>query len=49
MINKHIKYSIDNDGRSCYWDVADSPVNIMNEANYGRVLFDYKPSHSMMS
>jgi 3-hydroxyacyl-CoA dehydrogenase/enoyl-CoA hydratase/3-hydroxybutyryl-CoA epimerase len=33
MINKHIKYSIDNDGIAVVtWDVADSPVNIMNEA-----------------
>jgi 3-hydroxyacyl-CoA dehydrogenase/enoyl-CoA hydratase/3-hydroxybutyryl-CoA epimerase len=33
MINKHIKYSIDNDGIAVVtWDVVDSPVNIMNEA-----------------
>jgi 3-hydroxyacyl-CoA dehydrogenase/enoyl-CoA hydratase/3-hydroxybutyryl-CoA epimerase len=33
MINKHIKYSIDNDGNAVVtWDVVDSPVNIMNEA-----------------
>jgi len=32
MNNKHIKYSIDNDGIAVVtWDVADSPVNIMNE------------------
>jgi 3-hydroxyacyl-CoA dehydrogenase/enoyl-CoA hydratase/3-hydroxybutyryl-CoA epimerase len=32
MINKHIKYSVDNDGIAVVtWDVDDSPVNIMNE------------------
>ncbi|SEA38964.1 3-hydroxyacyl-CoA dehydrogenase / enoyl-CoA hydratase / 3-hydroxybutyryl-CoA epimerase [Flavobacterium gillisiae] len=32
MNNKHIKYSIDTDGIAIVtWDVADSPVNIMNE------------------
>ena len=32
MNNKHIKYSVDNDGIAIVtWDVADSPVNIMNE------------------
>jgi hypothetical protein len=32
MNGKHIKYSVDNDGIAFVtWDVADSPVNIMNE------------------
>jgi 3-hydroxyacyl-CoA dehydrogenase/enoyl-CoA hydratase/3-hydroxybutyryl-CoA epimerase len=32
MSSKHIKYSVDTDGIACVtWDVADSPVNIMNE------------------
>jgi 3-hydroxyacyl-CoA dehydrogenase/enoyl-CoA hydratase/3-hydroxybutyryl-CoA epimerase len=32
MSSKHIKYSVDTDGIACItWDVADSPVNIMNE------------------
>ncbi|MEZ7504572.1 3-hydroxyacyl-CoA dehydrogenase NAD-binding domain-containing protein [Flavobacterium sp. Arc2] len=33
MINKHIKYSVDSEGIAVVtWDVADSPVNIMNES-----------------
>jgi 3-hydroxyacyl-CoA dehydrogenase/enoyl-CoA hydratase/3-hydroxybutyryl-CoA epimerase len=36
MNGKHIKYSVDNDGIAFVtWDVADSPVNIMNEHDGG--------------
>jgi 3-hydroxyacyl-CoA dehydrogenase/enoyl-CoA hydratase/3-hydroxybutyryl-CoA epimerase len=46
MSSKHIKYSVDTDGIACVtWDVADSPVNIMNEVTMAE-FFSTKPSHN---